>query len=126
MQEKQETKILNTRYVLAVKDLAKSVEYYKNRLGFITWWEGEGWHFLKRENFLIMLGECPDDRSAFETKNHSYFAYIDVENIDLLYKEFLSKAVEILSEIDNKPWGQREFSLQTIDGHRIMFGQEII
>ena len=125
MKEKTDAEIISTRFVLAVKDLSKSVDYYINLLGFVTWWAGEGWHFLKRGKFLVMLGECPDDRSAFETKNHSYFAYIDVKNLDTLYAEYLSKNVEIIGEIDDKPWGQREFSIQTIDGHRIMFGQEI-
>jgi len=125
MNEKKDSEILNTRFVLAVKDLSKSVNYYKNSLGFVTWWEGEGWHFLRRGQFLVMLGECPDDRSAFETNSHSYFAYVDVDNIDNLYTEYVSKSVEILNEIENKPWGQREFSIRTIDGHRIAYGQEI-
>ncbi len=118
-------KIIGTRYVLAVRDLLKSAEYYKDQLGFTSLWTDGGWHFLSRDKFIVMLGECPDDRSAFETLNHSYFAYIDVENIDDLYLEYRSKAVELLSEIENKPWGQREFSVRTIDGHRIMFGEEI-
>ncbi|GJM34740.1 MAG: hypothetical protein DHS20C18_37410 [Saprospiraceae bacterium] len=119
---KNNPKITGTRYVLAVKDLAKSVEYYQNQLGFKTDWAGDGWHFLKREKFYIMLGECPDDRSAFETKNHSYFAYVDVENIDALYEEYQARDIEILAEVADKPWGQREFAIRTIDGHRIMFG----
>lgn len=117
-------KITSTRYVLAVKDLKKSANYYINQLGFKTWWSGEGWHFLRRGNFMVMLGECPDDRSAFETRNHSYFAYIDIENIDLLYNEYLLKDIE-MGTLEDKPWGQREFAITTIDGHRIMFGEEI-
>ncbi len=117
--------IKGTRHVLAVKDLFKSAEYYKNQLGFTSLWTDGGWHFLSRDKFIVMLGECPDDRSAFETMNHSYFAYIDVENIDDLYLEYRTKDVDVLSEIENKPWGQREFSVRTIDGHRIMFGEEI-
>lgn len=74
---------------------------------------------------MVMLGECSDDISAFETNNHSYFAYVDMENIDALYEEYLAKEVQILSELDDRPWGQREFSIRTIDGHRIMFGEEI-
>lgn len=74
---------------------------------------------------MVMLGECKSDRSAFQTKNHSYFAYLDVKNIDSLYAEYMSKEVEILSEVEDKPWGQREFAIRTVDGHRIMFGQEI-
>jgi catechol 2,3-dioxygenase-like lactoylglutathione lyase family enzyme len=118
-------KITGTRYVLAVKDLSKSAEYYQDQLGFASLWREGGWQLLFREKFIVMLGECSDDRSAFETANHSYFAYIDVENIDGLYQEYCSKEVEILSEIGNRPWGQREFSIRTIDGHRIMFGEEI-
>ena len=117
--------IIGTRYVLAVKDLVQSAEYYKSQLGFTSLWTDGDWHFLSRDKFIVMLGECADDRSAFETLNHSYFAYIDVENIDDLYLEYRTKAVDVLSEIENKPWGQREFSVRTIDGHRIMFGEEI-
>lgn len=116
--------ITGTRYVLAVQDLAKSAQYYEDVLGFTTWWSGEGWHFLRRGTFMVMLGECRDDRSAFETRNHSYFAYIDVENIDALHAELRSKDAQIVYEIGNKPWGQREFGIQTIDGHRIMFGEK--
>ena len=118
-------KMIGSRYVLAVKDLELSANYYKTQLGFITVWSGGGWHFLKRESFFVMLGECPDDRSAFETKNHSYFAYIDVEHIDVLYNELKEKDIEIISEIADKDWQQREFAIRTIDGHRIMFGQAL-
>jgi hypothetical protein len=118
-------KITGTRYVLAVQSLFKSAEYYEQQLGFKTLWAGEGWHFLGREGFVVMLGECPGEPSAFEIGDHSYFAYIDVENIDELYKEYSSKEVNVLHEIANKPWGQREFSIRTIYGHRIMFGEEI-
>lgn len=121
----QSSKITGLRYVLAVKDLGKSAAYYANKLGFKSLWKGEGWHFLGREKFIVMLGECPDDRSAFETANHSYFAYVDVENVDVLYREFKSREVDILSEPTDEPWGQREFAIRTIDGHRIRFGEEI-
>ncbi len=122
--EKQST-IVGTRYVLAVKDLEKSAQFYENQLGFTTQWHIGGWQQLYREKFIVMLGECPDDRSAFETLNHSYFAYVDVENIDALYDEYRLKDIEILSKPDDKPWGQREFGIRTLDGHRIMFGQAL-
>ena len=118
-------KIVGTRYVLAVKDLEKSAQYYQAQLGFTTWWAGQGWHFLALGAFKVMLGECPDDRSAFETRNHSYFAYIDLENIDELYRQYQEKEVEITAEIADRPWGQREFGIRTIDGHRIMFGEAL-
>ncbi len=121
----QKPEITGTRYVLAVKALKTSGDYYVNQLGFETLWSDEGWHFLKRGKCMVMLGECPDDRSAFETRNHSYFAYIEVRSIDDLHQEFLKNQVEILTPVSDKPWGQREFTIRTIDGHRITFGEEI-
>ena len=119
-------KILKTRHVLAVKDLAKSVDYYKSKLGFETiWHDGAGWHCLGRAGFEVMLGECSDDRSAFELENHSYFAYVNLEGVDELHTEFASKGVSITHRIESKPWGQREFGITTIDGHRIMFGETL-
>jgi len=120
---KKPPKIEGSRHVLAVKDLDKSVDFYKNQLGLKTVWAGEGWHFLKRDNFFVMLGECKDDVSAFETNNHSYFAYIDTKNVAALYDELQDKKVAIIAELADKPWGQREFAIRTTDGHRIMFGE---
>lgn len=118
-------KITGNRYVLAVQNLKESAAFYKTKLGFQTVWEDDGWLFLTRDKVNIMLGECPDDKPASEINCHSYFAYLEVENIDGLYKEFQSKQVEIGSSLENKPWGQREFSIRTIDGHRITFGEEV-
>ena len=118
-------KITGSRFVLAVKDLKKSANYYEKQLGFKTIWAGDGWHFLSREKFVVMLGECANEPSAFETGDHSYFAYIDVENVDELYREYSAKEIEILNKIEDKSWSQREFSIRTIDGHRIMFGEVI-
>ena len=116
-------KINGSRYVLAVKDLDRSAGFYKDKLGFRTVWADDGWHFLARDSIRIMIGECPDDVSAFETGCHSYFGYFDTENIDDLYAECLSRGIEVVSKLADKPWGQREFAIRTIDGHRITFGQ---
>ena len=88
-------------------------------------WAGEGWHFLKRGTFVVMLGECTDEMPATAIGDHSYVAYIEVVHIDELYREFQSREIELLSEPEDKPWGQREFGIRTPDGHRFMFGEEI-
>lgn len=73
-----------------------------------------------------MLGECPNEQSASEIGDHSYFAYLEIENIDNFYNDCRSNDIKILSHIEYKPWGQREFSIRTVDGHRITFGEEIV
>jgi len=117
--------ILETRYVLAVKNLQASGDFYIEKLGFTTDWAQDGWHQLRRQSIIVMLGECTDDASAFETRNHSYFAYIMANGIDSLFEEFAAKGVEIIMYPKDKPWGMREFGIRTIDGHRMMFGETI-
>lgn len=126
MKKTGKPEITGTRYVLAVKNLEASARFYEEKLGFATHWKVGGWQQLYREKFIVLLGECSDDRSAFETRNHAYFAYVDVANIDALFEEFRDKQVEITSAPEDKPWGQREFGIRTIDGHRIMFGEGLL
>ena len=71
-----------------------------------------------------MLGEAPLT-TAEETGNHSWYAH-GYENVDEVYAEFIECGAEILSKMENKPWGIREFSVVTPDGHRIGFGQSTI
>ena len=117
--------LTNLRSVLAVKDLAMSVEFYRSMLGFRLDFEVPGWAFLSRDRFQVMLGECPDAMAAHETGDHSYFAYVTVDGIDALYRELVARNVPRVQELGNKPWGMREFGVRTPDGHRIMFGQRI-
>lgn len=115
------------RCVLAVRDLAASTQFYTSVLGFTRdFGDGsDGWSFLSRGEFRVMLGECPDAMPAGELGDHSWFAYVTVEDIDALAAELLGKGTELLTPLATKPWGMREFTLRTPDGHRIAFGQPV-
>ena len=117
--------VIHTRHVLAVKDLTVSAEYFVEKLGFDRDFTAPGWEFLSFGIFKVMLGECADEMSAEESGNHSWFAHALVENVDEVYQEFLDRGAKILSKIENQPWGIRDFSVITPDGHRIVFGQLI-
>ena len=80
---------------------------------------------MSRDNFAVALGECPDAPPAKELGDHSYFAYITVLDAALLFEEFKAKSVEFIKPMRDEPWGMREFGVRTVDGHRIMFGQEL-
>ena len=74
---------------------------------------------------MIMLGECPDDAHPSLLGSHNYFAYLCVNDVDAYYQQLQAKQVDLLSTIEDKPWGMREFGIRTVDGHRIMIGQEL-
>jgi catechol 2,3-dioxygenase-like lactoylglutathione lyase family enzyme len=117
--------LTRVRCVLAVQDLAASVEYYTRVLGMMIDFTAPGWVFLSRGSFRLMLGECSDAMPAHETGDHSYFVYVTVEGIDELYGEVTGNGAPLTQTLASKPWGMREFGVRTPDGHRIMFGQEI-
>ena len=120
-------RLTGTRSVLAVQDLRVSTRYYMDVLGFTRdFGDGsDGWSFLSRDDFHVMLGECADEVPAAETGNHSWYAYVTVDGVDDLHDEIARRGATILSGLATKPWGQREFSIRTPDGHRIVFGEPV-
>ena len=121
----EERKVIHTRHVLAVKNLAVSADYFVDKLGFDRDFTAPGWEFLSFGIFKVMLGECSDAMWARETGDHSYFAHALVENVDEVFSECRTNGADILSPVSNKPWCLREFTVATPDGHRITFGQLI-
>ena len=124
-------KILRNHYVLAVPSAQATADYFINALGFSSVPVGdEGWRFVQRDNCLIMLGSCPDAIPPRDLGDHSYFAYLVVDDADGYYREVKERGAQFLSnpsvaQPTDKPWGMREFGLRTPDGHRIMIGQSI-
>jgi predicted enzyme related to lactoylglutathione lyase len=120
------SRIINSRYVLAVRNLKVSTAYYVDVLGFRKESiDAPGWSFLTRDTIRLMLGECPDATPAGELGDHSWYAYWGIDGIDDLYQEFQSRGALLTSAPTNKPWGLREFGMSTPDGHRIVCGQTI-
>ena len=119
--------LTRTRSVLAVRDLAISTRYYMDVLGLARdFGDGsDGWSFLSRDHFAVMLGECRDAVPAAELGDHSWFVYVNVDDADGLHAEVAGRGAEILSRPATKPWGLREFVVRTPDGHRIVFGQPL-
>ncbi len=115
--------ILQNHYVLAVHDLRVSSQFFLD-LGFQIYKEPEGWIFVKKDNCMIMLGECQDAIAPQDLGDHSYFAYLRVDNADEYFQELKNKGVKT-SPIETKSWGMREFALRTPEGHRLMIGQRI-
>lgn len=115
----------NVRFVLAVRDLTLSIEYYTSVLGLAVDFHAPGWSFLSRGTFRVMLGECTDATPPSELGDHSWYGYVTVSDADTLFSEYTRSGVEFTQHLADKPWGMREFGVRTIDGHRLMFGQEI-
>lgn len=72
-----------------------------------------------------MAGECPDALPPSQLGDHSYFAYLEVKDVNALYESVRAAGVEITKPLRDEPWQMREFGLMTVDGHRIMFASPV-
>ncbi|MDB6031295.1 MAG: hypothetical protein JWM16_1633 [Verrucomicrobiales bacterium] len=119
-------KITRSCFVIAVPDLQKSAAFYRDALGFtIQTIPDPGWLYYHYGNCTILAGECPKAIPPAELGDHSYFAYLQVQEIDSLYESVRKAGAQISKPLRNEPWQMREFGIVTVDGHRIMFGEPI-
>jgi catechol 2,3-dioxygenase-like lactoylglutathione lyase family enzyme len=118
------TKIAPWAFVLAVPDLNRTADYFREVLGFrVLWEEGTDWRLVERDDMRVMLGHCPDDLRPAELGSHSWFGYVNVDDVDALHAELAGRGAVCTLPAD-RPYGMREIVVTTIDGHRIVFGQQ--
>jgi uncharacterized glyoxalase superfamily protein PhnB len=117
--------ITETRYVIGVPDLEVSAAYYRDVLGFELRDLAPGWRMYVRGACIIMAGEEKDALHPKELGDHNYYAYLIEDDIDGYYDAVVNAGAKTLKPVRDEPWGMREFGVETVDGHRIMFGKRI-
>jgi catechol 2,3-dioxygenase-like lactoylglutathione lyase family enzyme len=111
-------------FVLAVPDLQTSAAYFRDVLGFrVLWEEAPDWRLVERDGVRVMLGHCPRDLRPAELGSHNWFGYLNVDDVGALYDELTARGAVCTPPAD-KLYGMREIVVTTIDGHRIVFGEE--
>ena len=111
-------------FVLAARDLEATAAYARDALGFsLGWEEMKGWRLLTRGAVRLMIGHCPDALPASQTGDHSWFGYLEVDDIDALHAEFVSRGAIILNPPSDRPHGMREMVVAMPEGHRLMLAQ---
>ncbi|MFI7011367.1 VOC family protein [Streptomyces sp. NPDC050145] len=81
----------------------------------LDWPEGGG----------IMLGSAKpvdDDAGNWSLRPGSFGCYVVTERVDELYGRLVDAGVKILREIEDQPYGSREFAILDPEGNRWSFG----
>ncbi|HVY60280.1 MAG TPA: VOC family protein, partial [Planctomycetota bacterium] len=102
-----------------------SGDFYARALGFRVEPLAPGWSRFSRDACTILAGACPDAPPAASIGDHSYFAYLVVDDADAELARALAAGARVTKAIRDEPWGMREFGVRTVDGHRIMLGQPL-
>ena len=113
-------------FVLAVRDFEATAKYFYDALGFaVQWSDASDWRLVSRGQVNVMLGRCPDVTPAGELGDHSYFAYLQVDDVDAMHAELSARGAIIRTPPADRPCGQREMVVATPDGHRLVIGQPL-
>lgn len=97
--------------------------YYTAKAGFVIKGNYGNYLLVSKDNAELHFFLYPDLDPA---TNYGQ-VYIRVNGIDEYYRELTERNVTIHpnGSLENKPWGQREFSLLDPDGNLLTFGEEV-
>jgi catechol 2,3-dioxygenase-like lactoylglutathione lyase family enzyme len=117
-----ETKALRTRFehahpILNVANLARSVRYYVDVLGFINAeWGGDEFTCVTRDGASIYLSQGAQGQAGT-------WVWLGVGDVQTLYDEYREKGATILEPPENFPWAL-EMKVGDPDGHVLRFGSD--
>lgn len=110
---------------LPMRDKQKTRDYYIEKLGFKEFGSADfdGYLMVQKDQIQIHFFEFKE----LNPKENYGQVYIRVESISKYYQFLLNNKVWIHpnGQLENKPWGQREFSLLDPDENLLTFGGAI-
>lgn len=119
-------RIIRSNPVLAVHDLEVSGAWYRDVLGCVLDdVEPGNWRFCRTGDITFMLGRCPNVLAASEIGDHSYVAYLHVDDVDAFHRRATAAGADVMHGPRDEPWGMRELALRWPDGHHFTLGEAI-
>jgi catechol 2,3-dioxygenase-like lactoylglutathione lyase family enzyme len=105
--------------LFASADIARSVAWYRDRLGFTVDRDRPDYGIVRRDMVEVHFWPCGDRHIAENTS-----AYFRVEDVDGLYAEMAgaSEGGSVTVPRDRE-WGMREFYVRDPDGNLLRFGR---
>jgi uncharacterized glyoxalase superfamily protein PhnB len=112
--------------VLVVTDLERSMEYFREKLGFTETRYNDLFAIVERDGLSIFLARSETPSVPhWELVENMWNVYIRVDDVDAMYEEVQRRGAGIDYSLYDAPHGMREFGVQDPDGHDIAFGQRI-
>lgn len=131
MEKTMETLIPN----IMVDDMQNTVDFYKDLLEFDLIdscpFEEEklAWVMMKNNKVMIMFQnrKCFAHQFPDKSKNPVGGAltfYIEMKDVETFYNQIKDK-VKIVSKLENRPYGKKEFQIEDCNGYFVSFGEDI-
>jgi uncharacterized glyoxalase superfamily protein PhnB len=108
---------------LATEDVARSVQFYLDQLGFACPLQLDGFARVRLGAADIMLA-LPNAHLSWKGPRFTGSIYLEVDNVDELWKS-LKTRTRIVYPIETMEYGVREFGLLDDNGYRLSFAQHV-
>lgn len=107
---------------LPMRNKAVTRDFYLNKLGFEEFGSADfdGYLMVQKDRIQIHFFEFKE----LNPKENYGQVYIRTDDIDSIYRMLKDKAINC-TELEHKPWMQREFSLLDPDNNLLTFGQNV-
>jgi uncharacterized glyoxalase superfamily protein PhnB len=117
--------------ILGVQNVLDAVEFFCEKLGFSRPLKLYGpadspiYAIVSRGSVSVHLQLQRRPVSATPRDNDDGDGYFRVEDADALRAEFIANGVRLHRDIQDEPYGFRDFTIETPQGHRLSFGSPI-
>jgi len=117
--------------VLGCDDVHRVAEWFRDTLGFslaptsVFRLDPDGpvtYAIVERDDVGVHLQLSPDGTPRSITDDNAYDAYVQVPRADALHDEFVARGVTVVQPLEDQPYGMRDFSVESPEGHRLLFG----
>ncbi len=112
-------RIVGSHPILASRDIAASLAFYTQKLGFAVEFEMDSYGIVVRDDIQIHIMKPTDGTPA-----RPVTAYFSVLDVDGLYAAMKRVGVRMAPPVD-QPYGMREFQVWDLDENFLMFGEEL-
>ncbi len=117
----KQAKLLTSRSTLGVRDVAASIAFYRDAFGFSLQTSiGEPPEFAVLIRDRVSLGLVS---SANPAVANFACCYINVEGVESLHQACVRANAKIANPLTRQPWGNYDFVVEDLDGHRLAFGE---
>ena len=118
--------------LLAVRNVEKTIEFYKNILGFETGMvfpdeSNPDYADLSKDGMVMMfllaknMGIGSDEKLGIGVN-----LYMEIDgDIDEYYAELKNKSVKFVYDIKDEHFGIRDFAIEDIDGYQLTFNRRL-
>ena len=111
--------------VFVVSDVAKSIGYYRDALGFTVsfeWGSPPSYACLCRDDVELHLLASRQTRRLPGNGGICVF----VRDVDRLHADLVARGANLINAPEDRDYGMRDFDVVDLDGNQLTFGKESV